>query len=154
MASVWKANSSELNLFFPPRLDGGVNAAQRSFLYWDDSSKASPLLAIKLPNKRLLALVRTSSQLPQSQTLLHYCAAAVHQQEQRDVRIKREPTLNQNFFLSWVCPPAVFSKFLFLLSNPGMQDSTKSKSNKRFKISNKRKNLTQEAKPRKWNLEK
>lgn len=33
-------------------VDVGVNTVQRSFLYWDDSSEASPLLAIKLTNKR------------------------------------------------------------------------------------------------------
>lgn len=67
--SVWKANSSELNLFSPFFwLHGGVNAVLGSFLYWDDSSKDSPLFAIKLTNKRLLALVRTSSQQQQSQT--------------------------------------------------------------------------------------
>lgn len=65
-----KANSSELNLFFPLFwLDAGVNAVRRSFLYWDDSSKASPLLAIKLTNKRLRLhyskpLLKQQSQTP------------------------------------------------------------------------------------------
>ncbi len=75
--SVWKANSSELNLFFPLFwLDVGVNAVQRSFLYWDDSSKASPLLAIKLTNKRLCLhyskpLLKQQSQTPI--TPLYWC---------------------------------------------------------------------------------
>lgn len=86
-----KANSSELNLFSPFFwLHGGVNAVLGSFLYWDDSSKDSPLFAIKLTNKGLLELVRTSSQQQQSQTPitpLCYCC--------KSTRTKGRSTITQ-----------------------------------------------------------
>lgn len=101
--SVWKANSSELNLFSPFFwLHGGVNAVLRSFLYWDDSSKDSLLFAIKLTNKRLLALVRTSSQRQQSQTRLTplcYCCKSTRTMRRSTITragtivyIKHQPT--------------------------------------------------------------
>lgn len=129
------------SVFFPLFwLDGGVNAVQRSFLYWDDSSKASPLLAIKLTNKRLLALLRTSSLQQQSQTHitpLYYCCKSTRTMRRGTItragtiiHIKHEPReqwirhlcgkkkssflLLQLFIVFYL--PAVYSMFIFLLS--------------------------------------
>lgn len=136
--SVWKANSSELNLF-PPLfwLAAGVNAMLRSFLYWDDSSKASPLLAIKPTNKRPCLHYSKPLLKQQSQTPITplYCCCKSRRTIQRGtitqartiIHIKHEPTeqwvrhscekvlfLLQIFIL--LCPLSLLSTFIFLLS--------------------------------------
>lgn len=135
--SVWKANSSELNLFSPLFwLDVGVNAVQRSFLYWDDSSEASPLLAIKLTNKRPCLhyskpLHKLQSQTPitplygcckstrtmrrgtitQAGTIIHI----KHEPKEQWIRHSCEKVLSSSSYLLWLSSSSL-SLFIFLLS--------------------------------------
>lgn len=137
--SLWKANSSELNLFFPLFwLDVGVNAVQRSFLYWDDSSKASLLLAIKLTNKRPCLHYSKPLLKQQSQTHiipLYWCCKSTRTKRRGTItragmiiHIKHEPkeTMNQTLMWKSTFPPpviycvyllALHSLFIFLLSH-------------------------------------
>lgn len=82
--SVWKATSSELNLFSTFFwLHAGVSAVLRSLLYWDDSSKESPTLhnqADKQKDTRISENVSPSSS--KAKLALRRCAPAVNQQEQ------------------------------------------------------------------------
>lgn len=135
--SVWKANSSELNLFFPLFwLDVGVNAVQRSFLYWDDSSEASPLLAIKLTNKRPCLhyskpLLKQQSQTPI--TPLYWCCKSTrtmrrgtitqagtiihikHEPKEQWIRHSCEKVLSSSSYLLCLSSSSLFNVYIFII---------------------------------------
>lgn len=107
-----------------------------SFLYWDDSSKASPLLAIKLTNKRPCLhyskpLLKRQSQTPI--TPLCWCCKSTrtmrsgtitqagpiihikHEPKEQWIRHSCEKVLSSSSYLLCLSSSSLFSDYIFII---------------------------------------